>query len=266
MASADKPDRYGAPWSRDELVLAFDLYCRIPFKKTKANNPAVIELARILRRSSAGVARKLGNFGAFDPELQKKGIVGLAHSSKLDHEIWKEFNANWNQLVVEARCLREQLQSSVPRLTGGKLAEPTGPSEKEAMAKTRLHQSFFRQAVLSSYEETCCITGLGIPACLVASHIVPWAVDERRRTDPCNGICLSATFDRLFDRGLLTISEDLHVVIASGLLKSNDKKAVEMICCFHDNPIIRPHRFLPSLHCLEWHRNAVFSKRENSEG
>ena len=260
MASARKPEKYGAPWKRDELILAFDLYCRIPFKKTKANNPSVIELARILRRSPAGVARKLGNFGSFDPELQRQNVTGLIHSSMLDREIWDEFNANWNQLVLEARRLRIELESSELNLveTEVDIAELTGPSEKEAKTRARLHQSFFRQAILSSYEETCCITGLRTPECLVASHIIPWAADENRRTDPCNGVCLSATFDCLFDRGFLAISKNLHVIIANSLLKSSDKKTAEMIGIFHGKPIIPPHRFLPSTECLEWHRINIF--------
>ena len=53
-----KPEKYGTLWTREELILAFDLYCRIPFKKTKANNPDVIELANLLKRSPASIARK----------------------------------------------------------------------------------------------------------------------------------------------------------------------------------------------------------------
>lgn len=34
-----RPSQHGEAWTHDELVLAFDLYCRIPFKVTKASNP-----------------------------------------------------------------------------------------------------------------------------------------------------------------------------------------------------------------------------------
>lgn len=206
------------------------------------------------------MARKLGNFGSFDPELQQRNVTGLIHSSKLDREIWDEYNANWNQLVLEARRLTKEFESSEPDAVELEvlIVEPTGPSERDARTRARLHQSFFRQAILSSYEETCCITGLRISECLVASHIIPWATDEDRRTDPRNGLCLSATFDSLFDRGLLAISEDLHAIIADALLKSKNKETAEMICTFHSKPIIRPHQFLPSADGLEWHRNNIF--------
>lgn len=53
-------DNYGAPWTRKELILAFDLYCRIPFKKTNASNPEVQRLASLIDRTPASVARNWG--------------------------------------------------------------------------------------------------------------------------------------------------------------------------------------------------------------
>ena len=94
MKKQFEQSRYGVLWSRDESILAFELYCRTPFQKTKANNPAVRELASVLGRTPASVARKLGNFGAFDPALQRVDIKGLTHTSRLDKEIWDEFHAD----------------------------------------------------------------------------------------------------------------------------------------------------------------------------
>lgn len=248
--------RYGVPWSREELVLAFELYCRIPFQKTKASKPEVQELAGILRRTPAAVARKLGNFGAFDPELRKAKITGLTHTSKLDRQIWEEFNHNWNGLVWEANKLRESLQKE--RRDSQSLGKPSGPSEKMRMSKQRVHQSFFRAAILSSYEETCCITGLRIPECLIASHIVPWSTEEKYRTDPTNGLCLSSTFDRLFDAGLLTITDSFKVRVSTNLLKAKHQSIQELVCVYEGRDIIRPQRFLPSADRLKWHFLNIF--------
>ena len=260
MAELSNPEKYGERWTREELILAFGLYCRIPFKKTKANNPAVIELAKLLKRSPASIARKLGNFGSFDPELLRQEVVGLLHASKLDREIWDEFHNDWNQLVLEERRLRDEqgLKQESPMEIDEIFVQPQGPSEKEVTTKTRIHQSFFRAAILSSYEETCCITGLGIRECLIASHIVPWSKNESLRTDPRNGICLSATFDRLFDNGLITITDDLRVVVSKRLRNSGEKRIADMICVYHGAPLIRPRRFLPLPAHLEWHRDNVF--------
>lgn len=260
MAELSSPEKYGERWTREELILAFGLYCRIPFKKTKANNPSVVELAKSLKRSPASIARKLGNFGSFDPELLRQEVVGLLHASKLDREIWDEFHNDWNQLVLEERRLRDELglKQEPQKEIDENIVRPQGPSEKEVTRKTRIHQSFFRAAILSSYEETCCVTGLGIRECLIASHIVPWSKNEGLRTDPCNGICLSATFDRLFDNGLITITNDLLVVVSKRLRNSGEKRIADMICVYHGTPIMRPRRFLPLSAHLEWHRENVF--------
>lgn len=255
-----RPINDGRPWTRDQLILAFDLYCRIPFRHTKANNRHVRDLARILERTPASVARKLGNFGAFDPCLAAQSISGLTHGSKLDKAVWDEFHKDWSSLVAQASELRSVLQPSQPVIS---FEPPSGPSERKSTASVRLHQSFFREAVLSSYDGRCCITGLPITECLVAGHIIPWSVDETRRADPTNGLCMSATFDRLFDTGLLTISDNLTIILSRQLLEITDRAVLDLIVVRDKQPITRPTRFLPDLLCLKWHREHVF--RRNGE-
>jgi predicted restriction endonuclease len=256
MKRIAQESRYGELWSKEESVLAFELYCRIPFQKTKANNPSVKELANLLGRTPASVARKLGNFGAFDPALQKLGISGLAHTSKLDREIWDGFHADWNNLVWEANLLRTKFDESRP--VHRAINRPSGPSETTRLTKQRVHQAFFRDAVLSSYGATCCVTGLSVPECLVASHIVPWSVDEKFRTDPANGLCLSATFDRLFDAGLMTVTLDLAIRFSSQLVRSQNSLTQDLLLRYHNCPIRRPHRFMPSMERIEWHHKNRF--------
>ena len=48
----------------------------------------------------------------------------------------------------------------------------------------RTNQNVFRNMVLENYQQSCCITGLNIPAVNRASHIVPWACDEINRMKP----------------------------------------------------------------------------------
>ncbi len=256
MNDAARSSRYGQLWTRDELILAFDLYCRIPFQQTKAANPRVQELAYILGRTPASVARKLGNFGAFDPELKKKGISGLIHGSKMDKEIWEEFHHDWNGLVLEAYRLRIKFKAQGSSLEVD--VSPRGPTETVRETKVRLHQDFFREAVISGYCQTCCITGIRVLECLIASHIIPWAADESKRTDPTNGLCLSATFDRLFDRGLVTITREMRVQVSRRLLSRTEGAIQKHILDYHGQRILLPHRFLPAVEYLEWHRVNIF--------
>ncbi|MFN7374242.1 MAG: HNH endonuclease [bacterium] len=251
-----RPGNDGQPWTREQLILAFELYCRIPFQRTKATDARVKELAALLHRTPASVARKLGNFGAFDPQLAARNISGLTHGSKLDKAIWDEFHADWNGLIVRAHDLRREHEPL--KRPDAPLIPPSGPSEKIVTVKQRLHQAFFRDAVISSYNNHCCVTGLPLLECLVAGHIVPWSVDERRRADPTNGVCMSATFDRLFDCGLVTIEDDLTLRVSGRVRKLKDQAAADLIAARHGQKIIPPARFYPDPACLRWHRENVF--------
>lgn len=251
-----RPANDGQPWTREQLILEFELYCRIPFQRTKASDARVKELAGMLRRTPASVARKLGNFGAYDPQLTARNISGLTHGSKLDKAIWDEFHKDWNELVVRAHDIRQGIAPIEP--TEPVFVPPQGPSERVVTAKQRLHQSFFRDAVLSSYNARCCVTGLPIVECLVAGHIIPWSVDERRRADLTNGVCLSATFDRLFDGGFITIDDDLTLRVSRRLRDLTDRAVAEQVAARHNQKIIPPVRFYPDPDCLRWHREHVF--------
>ncbi len=253
---SDRPANDGQPWTREELILAFELYCRVPFKRTTSRNPLIRELAVSMGRTPGSVARKLGNFGAFDPELTPRNIVGLTHGSKLDRTIWDEFHRDWNGLVVLANDLRVALTPGLNEAMP--LVPPIGPSERIGATKQRLHQSFFRDAVLSSYNARCCVTGLPIIQCLVAGHIIPWSVDERRRADPTNGVCLSATFDRLYDCGLVTIDDDLTLRVSKRLREVEDRAVAELVTVRHGQKIVPPARFHPDPACLRWHREHKF--------
>ena len=84
-------------WTRDELILAINLYCKLPFGRLHRSNPEVIHLAELIGRTPSSIAYKLVNFASLDPSLQARGIKGASNSSKLDKIIWDEFYNNWAQ-------------------------------------------------------------------------------------------------------------------------------------------------------------------------
>ncbi|PWB68427.1 restriction endonuclease [candidate division GN15 bacterium] len=257
-------DKYGSLWSRDELVLALYLYCQIPFSKTKANNKDVISLAMILKRTPSSVARKLGNFGAFDPGLAKRGISGLAHVSKVDKEIWDKYSGNWDRLVADSESIlqRANAVSLVAQEEHGDLSMnlslPSGPSAAAREVETRLHQTFFRRSVLASYEVSCCVRRLNIAALLVASHIIPWSVREETRADPRNGLCMCSLHDRAFDRGLLGIDSALRIAISRTALRSRCAFAEIALASFNGEQVRMPKRFAPKAEYLTWHYDHVY--------
>jgi len=81
-------------WTRDELILAINLYCKTPFGKIHIRNPNIIELAGLLNRTPGSVSYKLANFANIDPSLERKGA---SHVSILDRQVWNEFFENWDE-------------------------------------------------------------------------------------------------------------------------------------------------------------------------
>ena len=260
-------NKYGTFWSREELVLALYLYCQIPFAKTKASNSEIIRLAQLLGRTPSSVARKLGNFGAFDPLLAQKGIVGLVHYSKADKEIWNEFYQHWDLLVEASQAIMAKGDFAVspvpvseeePLPSFPVLSFPTGPTAQPKLVMTRLYQAFFRRAVLSSYQSACCMCGIDFPQLLVASHIKPWAVSEETRTDPENGLCLCVLHDKAYDRGLMTVSADHEISVSSLITSSKVVFVGTSLAAFDKQKIKMPSRFAPKPDYLAWHGSNVF--------
>lgn len=246
-------------WSRDELIVAFNLYCKTPFTKINASNKTIKELAPIIGRSASSVALKLANFARLDPALQERNISGMPHGSKRDIEIWNEFNDDWEELAYQSELILAQFRKdSVENSTGiTRIDLPQEGKEREALIKTRVNQSFFRQTVLASFNNKCCITGVSIPELLVASHIIPWAVDKNNRLNPCNGLCLNALHDRAFDKGLITITTDYHLQV-SEILKNRDPITKLLFMPYDNQKISLPQRFLPSREFIEYHNKRVF--------
>ena len=75
-------------WTREETIVAFNLYCKIPFNEVTKTNPLIMEFAPKINRTPSALGMKISNLARLDPELQKRGISGLVNGSKLDEEIW----------------------------------------------------------------------------------------------------------------------------------------------------------------------------------
>ena len=247
-------------WTRDELIITFNLYCKIPFAKAVQTNPVVIGVANLIGRSPSAVAFKLGNFGSFDPELRKRGIGGLPNTSKLDKEIWEEFNSNWEELAYQSEMLIAKFGGTPVDVSSDiDLSDLPQGAERESLVRIRVNQSFFRRSVLSIYNGKCCITGLEIPSLLVASHIIPWRLDAGNRTNPQNGLCLNALHDRAFDKGLITITPDFKVRVSNRIADSDNKELVEnYFLRYRDRKITLPDKFFPAEGFLSFHNNEIF--------
>lgn len=253
-------------WSRDELILVFNLYCKTPFGRIHNRNPLIIELAGMINRTPSAVSWKLANFSRLDPALKQRSIKGASHGSKGEIEIWKEFNDDWDSLAYESEKLLAQLTGrplaqSVPR---DEEFLPREGKDREAIVRIRVNQAFFRSTVLAAHDYRCCITGLSIKELLNASHIVPWSKDKVNRVNPRNGICLNALHDRAFDRGLVTILPDFTIKVAKRIKSSSSKdEAIQFLQHYDGEKIKLPRHFIPERDFLIYHNQKVFSDDVN---
>lgn len=247
-------------WTRDELILAINLYCKLPFGRLHRLNPEVINLAKLIRRSSSSVALKLVNFASLDPSLKARGIKGASNASKLDNVIWNEFFNHWDILPYESEKLLAQLEhTTVEQLNH--IPEEVLPKKgkvREQMVKARVNQSFFRSSILAAYNNTCCITGINQPEFLIAGHIRPWGIDEKNRLNPRNGIAINALHDKAFEAGFITITPDYKIKISPQILKRKTQQAIDFFGKFENQRIILPSRFLPDVEFLKYHNDERF--------
>ncbi|HAW27334.1 HNH endonuclease [Gimesia maris] len=245
-------------WTRDELILAMSLYCRLPFGKIHQRNPDVIQLAECLDRTPSSVAMKLSNLASLDPYHQERGVKGLSGASKADREIWQEFHADWEGLANESQRLEKEL-NLLPEQTPDELAMFEGETESPRVIKVRRAQRFFRSTVLASYDYQCCVTQIKIKELLIASHIVPWSEDPAKRADPHNGLCLNSLHDKAFDRGLMTLDEDYRLVYSQQIRDACSLEAMNRFFKPYDGQRIQfPSRFRPDQAALQRHRNQIF--------
>lgn len=258
-------DRTGVKWSREETILAFDLYCRTPFGKISQGNPEIIKLAELLGRTPGSVGLKMHNLAHYDPELRKRNVTAMAHGSKLDGEIFTEFSKDWENLSYQAQLIRARMQNKdiFEIVDLGDIAEmPTG-KYRDQMMKARVGQYFFRMTVLNSYENRCCVTGLMQSDLLVASHIKPWRVSDEHteRTNPKNGLCLNSLHDKAFDRGLITLDKSYRVIISRKLRDVQmDTDTRLWFMAYEGQQIILPDRFLPGEDFIEYHNDVIFQR------
>lgn len=248
-------------WTREETIIAFNLYCKIPFNRCNKSHPLVVKYSKIIGRTPDALNMKIGNIGRLDPDLKKKGITGLGHGAKAEEEVWNEFYGNPEQLAFESERLiakfsnatiEDSLQIDLSNLPEG--------ADREVVIKQRVNQSFFRSAVMGSYDYRCCISGISLPSLVEACHIVDWAEDKVNRTNPKNGLCLNSFFHKAYDNYLISITPVFKIVISEELIGNIlEESTLDYIKQFDGKDIHLPDRFVPSKDLLDIHHQKFLS-------
>ena len=92
-------------WTREQTLLAFKLYCEMPFGQLDSRNKKIIALSEMIGRTPGAVAMKCLNIASLDPKIRESGRAGLGNASSLDEKIWKEAHADWGAVIAECENL-----------------------------------------------------------------------------------------------------------------------------------------------------------------
>ncbi len=148
--------------------------------------------------------------------------------------------------------------------TASLLQAPPAEQERrveQILLNRKVRDASFRERVIEAYESTCAVTGLklvngGGRVEAQAAHI--WAVGDGGPDVVQNGIALSATVHWLFDRHLISLTDDY------GLLVSHNRVPTELQSLFqkHTSRIRLPkdRNLWPHAPYLERHRAAYMAK------
>ncbi len=248
-------------WTREELILALSVYFKLPFGRLNRTTREVKELAQLIGRSPNSAALRLVNYAACDPYIINSGRTGMPAGIPVCKPIWDEFADDKERLFAEAQRIKAELLHKSVEETLSITQKDLEGKEKDVVIKQRVNQSAFRSMILYNYEERCAITGINIPELLVAGHIIPWADSTpQQKLNPENGICLSALYDKAFDKGLITISPDDFTIQLSSALREYETQDYydKHFGAIKGQKIMMPIEHIPNRDYLAYHREKVF--------
>lgn len=161
------------PWSREELILALDLYRKYEGRDPGDKHPDVVALSALLRemagstgattfRNPNGVAMKLMNFRSLDPAFTAGGGKGLASAGRLDREVWDEFADDRSGLAIAAEGIRRGVEAG---LDDDVLDELAGYEAKEGRVSYRLHKQLERDRKIVALRKRQALLKHGTLAC-----------------------------------------------------------------------------------------------------
>jgi 5-methylcytosine-specific restriction protein A len=127
----------------------------------------------------------------------------------IDIYLWKPEKAG---MTSGAKITKKGVLSSKRKAN---YTKPT-TTERKGLVTSRVGQGYFRNLLIEKFDNKCAVTGAEIHKILIASHIVPWSEStEDERLNENNGILLSPLYDALFDKHLISFSDDGSIIISS---------------------------------------------------
>lgn len=156
----EAPER-NPPWSRDELVLALDLYFTNPANPPGKSSSAVAELSTILNklhrlngvsgaptlRNENGVYLKMMNLRSLDPAYTAQGKVGMQSGGALEKVVWADYEGRRADLKADAGVIRQAV-TDADETALARLPDAMPYEGEEGGVIMRLHKRYERDPKL----------------------------------------------------------------------------------------------------------------------
>lgn len=180
----------------------------------------------------------------FDIKFDKKGLL----KNNLDD--LKQINKHAIKIIENYIILKKEAENLVKRRS---INPNNKDTDRYAHVKIRVYQEVLKKHVLENYENQCALCEIDQLELLVASHIIPWSTDKSKRLYLDNCILLCSFHDKLFDKGFITLDNNLNIIV-SNKLSRNVLKLVNNLT--FKNPI----HDSPNILYLSTHRKKIFKK------
>lgn len=170
------------------------------------------------------ISKPIQNMSAFELDIAISNILGnedfIAKNTRGNHMYSNALKRY--RYFINATVEEKEPSAYIEQI---KIDPQLSKTEREALVQSRIGQGVFRKVLMDKYHSSCIITKIDHPKLLVASHIKPWAVSSNsERLSVDNGLLLSATYDRLFDSGLITFDKTGKIYLSPFIGKQNESR------------------------------------------
>ena len=284
-----------------ETILCYGLLRVVPDphrygSRTHSSAPPIVHtLAGLLRRNSSSLILKMVNLNGRLPNGAKSDLpffLAMADAPMAYRRLYEtviqaareigisdpelpDFFENIADVAVIApvidletdSAIQSQVEALDEAIGGTPRALPSGETMRLVMHRTRIGQDAFSTTVRQRFGYACGFCGFSPKSLLKegllwGSHIKPWsASNDDERLDPLNGIAACRMHDAAFDRGLITVDDDLRIRRAQLLRSSigSDAGVEHYFGSVMQDRLLLPSSSEPPLaQYLRWHRNNRF--------
>lgn len=196
---------------------------------------------------------KYGEMGALYKAVESRmeGIEKLLNSERYKHsenEITQLIDRYLNILIYIEQIGADEASNLMSVVRDKGILN----TRKEDIILGRVGQQSFKSKVLKYWKGKCAVTKSSLM--LTAGHIKPWRFsNDRERLDIYNGILLSPLYDKAFDLGYISFTNEGKIIISDAIrnelqnLKITTNDHIDGISAF-------------SIKYLEFHRDKIFIK------